>query len=89
MHLFRLQLCLLLPLFSLARLISAADFPAKVVHIILNGDMSIILNEEKEAIKIGLSGIDYQGKSQDFEMGGARGALPSLLPLFFASCSFL
>jgi len=35
MHLFRLQLCLLLTLFSLTRLVHAADFPAEVVHIIL------------------------------------------------------
>jgi hypothetical protein len=28
--------------------------------------MSIILNEEKEAIKIGANGTDYPGKRQDF-----------------------
>ena len=37
MHLFRLQLCLLLPLFSLTSLVHAADFPAEVIHIILMG----------------------------------------------------
>ena len=31
-----------------------------------DGDMSIILNEEKEAIKIGANGTDYPGKRQDF-----------------------
>jgi len=57
-----------------------------------DGRMSIILSEEKEAIKIGLNGIDYPGKSQDFEFllrCGASGALTSLLPLFFARWSFL
>ncbi len=35
MHLFRLQLCLILTLFSLTSLVHAADFPAKVIHMIL------------------------------------------------------
>jgi hypothetical protein len=56
-----------------------------------DGAMSIILNEEKEAIKIGLNGIDDPGKRQDFKIlskCGANGELTSLLPLFFARCNF-
>jgi len=49
--------------------------------------MSIILSEEREAIKIGLYGFDPPGKSQYFGVLsklGASGALTPLLPPFLA-----
>jgi endonuclease YncB( thermonuclease family) len=65
MHLFRLQLCLLLPLFSLTSLVHAADFHAKVIHI-TDGDTITVLNDANKRIKIRLNGIDCPEKSQAY-----------------------
>jgi micrococcal nuclease len=65
MHLFRAHLCLLLILCSLASLVHAADFHAKVVHV-TDGDTITVLNDTNNQIKIRLNGIDCPEKAQAY-----------------------
>ena len=65
MRLLRLPLILIFILTSLLRLANAADFHAKVIHII-DGDTITVLNNTNKQLKIRLNGIDSPEKAQAF-----------------------